>query len=120
MFLQDTNKYFYDATYYNGQVYTVSNIAPTVFKDEYGYDDDGSGISFEYWTKAFDEGEYTMKKCYWESRLDCRISELASLTQEIYTDSEINIYGDVFGTLIDTKTINNANFEPAIGGIGTQ
>lgn len=62
MFLVDSNKFFFDGTYFNGQVYTVSTITPTVFKDEYGNDDNGSGIAFEYWTKAFDEGEFTMKK----------------------------------------------------------
>lgn len=62
MFLQDTAKYFYDATYLDGQVYTISTITPTVFLDEYGRDDDGGGISFEYWTKAFDEGEFTLQK----------------------------------------------------------
>lgn len=119
MFLQDTAKYFYDATYLNGQVYTVSTITPTVFKDEYGADDDGSWINFEYWTKAFDEGEFTLKKNYWESRADVRISELASLTQEIYIDSWVDIYWNITGKLIDTKTIDSDNIEIASSGIGT-
>jgi len=120
MFLRDTNKYFYDATYFNGQVYTVSNLIPSVHKDEYGNTDDGGGIDFEFWTKAFDEWEFTLKKCYWESRTDVSISELAVLTQEIWLNSEVNENGDYQGQLIDTLTLDSSSVEISDWGIGTQ
>jgi len=120
MFLQDTAKYFYDGAYLNGQVYTISTITPTVFRDEYGADDDWGGISFEYWTKAFDEWEFTMQKGYWESRTDVRISELASLTQEIWINSQVDIYWNITWRLVDTKTIGSANITTWLWGIGTQ
>ena len=119
MFLQDTNKYFYDGTSFKGFNYTVSQITPTVFKDEFWTDDDGSGISFEYWTKWFDEGEYTLKKGYWESRTDVALSDLAVLTQEIYMNSSVDIYWNVYGALIDTKTVSSNNFTIEPSGIGT-
>lgn len=120
MFLYDTNKVFYDATYFKGQVYSVSMFETDVFKDEYGTEDNGSWIDFELWTKAFDEWEYTMRKWYWESRTDVQITELASLTQEIYTNSFVNEYGESYGTLIDSKTINSDTIAVLGGGIGTQ
>jgi hypothetical protein len=88
-FLQDTNKPFYDVTFFHGKNYALSEFNPTIFIDEYGTDDDGSGIDFEFWTKSFDEGEPSLKKCYWESRTSVDISQLAELTQEIYTDAEV-------------------------------
>jgi len=39
-FIFDTNKYFYDAVYFYGQVYSISGITPTVFRDEYLNTDD--------------------------------------------------------------------------------
>lgn len=121
MFLQDTAKYFYDGTYFNSQVYTVSNITPTVFYDEYGRDDNGSAINFDVWTKAFDEWEYTLKKGYWESRTDIAMSPLASLTQEIYINSWVNIKWVSYGQLVDSITVNGSylNVE-AGGGIGSE
>ena len=90
-------------------MYSVSNITPTVFTDEFGNSDNGGQIDFEYWTKAFDEGEYTPKKCYWESRTDVDSSTLAELKQEIYINSQVDNQGNVIGTLIDTKTVNASN-----------
>lgn len=120
MFLRDTNKYFYDATYFNGQVYTVSNLILSVYKDEYGNTDDGAGIDFEFWTKAFDEWEYTLKKCYWESRCDMAMSELAVITQEIWLNSEVNENGEYKGQLIDTITLDSSSVEVSEWGIGSQ
>ena len=119
MFIIDTNKFFYDEIYFHWLVYSVSNITPTVYIDEYGQSDNGGQIDFEYWTKAFDEGEYTLKKCYWESRTDVDISELAELTQEIYINSQVNNQGNVIGTLIDTKTITASSLASSVWGIGS-
>ena len=120
MFILDTNKYFYDEIYFHGNVYAVSNITPTVFQDEHGWDDYGSGIDFEYWTKAFDEWDYTLKKCYWESRTDVAFSELASLTQEIWVNSEVNVNGNFHGKMIDSITVDSSSIEDIeIWGIGT-
>jgi hypothetical protein len=118
-FIFDTNKFFYDECSFHGKVFAASNITPNIYIDETGYTDDGGQTDFEYWTKSFDEGEYTMKKCYWESRTDVDISELASLTQEIYINSQIDTTGNFTGTLIDTKTIDSDNISDAVGGIGT-
>lgn len=118
-FLLDTNKYFYDATYFKGQVYSISTITPTVFKDEYGADDDGSGIDFDFYTKAFDEGDYTQRKWYWESRTDVDISPLAELTQEIYVNATMSYDGTLSGQLVDSKTIDDDNINDE-GGIGTE
>lgn len=120
MFLVDTAKYFYDGTYLNGQVYTISMVDTTVFKDEWGTDDDGGAISFDYWTKWFDEGEFTLKKCYWESRTDVMMNPLAELTQEIYLNNYINVFGEYTGTLVDTKTVDVDNLNLIGGGIGTE
>jgi len=120
MFILDTNKYFYDETFFHGYVYAVSNVTTEVFKDEFGWDDAGSAISFEYWTKAFDEGEATLKKCYWEARTDVAFSELASLTQEIWINSQVNVNGNFQGKLVDTITVDDSSVELEVGGIGTE
>lgn len=121
-FLQDTNKPFYDLAFFHWKNYALSQFNPTIFIDEYGTDDDGAGIDFEFWTKSFDEWESTLKKCYWESRTSVDISKLTELTQEVYTDSEVYYNGEFRWTLIDTKTIDIDNIDEAswIGGIGTE
>lgn len=120
MFLLDTNKYFYDATYLNGQVYAISTITPTVFKDEYGIDDQDSWVDFEVWTKAFDEGEYTMRKAYWEARTDISMSELAVVTQQIFVNSEVDEEGNFQGQMVDELTVDDTSLDLGAGGIGTQ
>lgn len=120
MFLLDTNKYFYDATYLNGQVYAISTITPTVFKDEYGIDDQDSWVDFEVWTKAFDEGEYTMRKAYWEARTDISMSELAVVTQQIFVNSEVDEEGNFQGQMVDELTVDDTSLDLGLGGIGTQ
>lgn len=119
-FIIDTNKYFYDECFFHGYIYAVSNITSTVFIDEIGADDAWSGISFEYWTKAFDEWEFTLKKGYWESRTDVSISELAVLTQEIFTNSEVSPTGDYQGQLVDTLTVDDSSINIPSGGIGSE
>ena len=119
-FIFDTNKYFYDAVYFYGQVYSISGITPTVFRDEYLNTDDWSGIDFEYWTKAFDEWEATLKKWYWESRTDVSFSELASLTQETWINSRVDEVWNYEGTLTDSITVDNTSIEVSSGWLWSE
>jgi hypothetical protein len=98
-FLFDTNIYYTDAIRFKGQNYATSNTEAKVFKNEYGQDDDGSPIPFEYRTKEFFISDPTYKKIIWESRSLLDINELANCYQYIYID----------GALADTKLITKDN-----------
>jgi len=98
-FLIDEQKYFYDWVYFKWYNYTISNIEPKVYKDEYSQTDEGTAISFEYHTKNFYRTDPTYKKVLWEVRTLCFINELATLTQEIYVDN----------WLVDTKIVDKTD-----------
>lgn len=108
-FLLDTNVYYTDAIRFKGQNYATSNTEAKLFKNEYGQDDDGSPIPFEYRTKEFFISDPTYKKILWESRSLVDINELANLYQYAYID----------GVLTDTKLITKANIPISSGGIAT-
>jgi len=110
-FLVDWQKYFYDGLFFKWKNYTLSNIEPKVYQDEYSQDDEGSPIPFEYRTKEYYISESTYKKILRESRLLLDINELATLTQTIWMDNR----------LVDTKVLNWEDvFIDSWGGIGTQ
>lgn len=98
-FLIDSNKFFYWGVFFKWNNYTISQLEPKVYKDEYSQTDEQTAISFEYHTKDFYITDPTYKKVLWETRTLTFINELAELTQEIYAN-----WG-----LIDTKTIDKGN-----------
>lgn len=98
-FLIDSQKFFYDWIFFNWLNYTISNIEPKVYIDEYWQDDEDSPIPFEYHTKELYIWDPTYKKLLRESRTLVDINELAELTQEIYIDWR----------LVDTKQVDKDN-----------
>jgi len=108
-FLIDDNKPFYDWVYFKWLNYTVSNIEPKVYLDEYWCDDEDMAIQARYETKYFDLQMPTRKKELWESRAYVAINTLAQLKQEIIVD----------GGTIDSKTIDSDNVPITTWGIGT-
>jgi hypothetical protein len=83
-FLVDNQKVMQAGVDHLGQGYIASELEPKIYKDDFGYDDEGQAIPWEYWTKAFDESMPTRKKEYWEARTDIAINELGEVTQEVY------------------------------------
>lgn len=108
-FLIDEQKYFYGWVFFKGFNYTISNLEPKVYKDEFSQTDEWTAISFEYHTKDFYVTDPTYKKVLREARTLCFINELAELTQEIRMD-----WGE-----IDTKTIDKDNITLSIWWIWT-
>lgn len=107
-FLVDTNKFFYDGVYFQGLNYTISQLEPKVYQDEYSYDDEWSPIPFEYRTKQhYVSGQ--SKNTLRESRTLVDINELAVLTQTICIDWRE----------VDVKTIDKDNIPITAGGIWT-
>ena len=51
-FMVDDHKVFYGGVNYKTQNFTLSQIEPKIYKDEYGYTDDDSPIQFRYDTKV--------------------------------------------------------------------
>lgn len=109
-FLVDSNKYLYWWINFKWNNYTISNIEPKVFQDEYWQDDEDSPIWFEYHTKYFDLWLPTRKKEIWEARTFVAINDLAELKQEIIVD----------GNTIDPKTIDKDNIPITTSWIGTK
>jgi hypothetical protein len=109
-FLKDTNTNFEWSVYLKWFNYVVMLTVDvlnypfcSLFKDEFWPDDAGWYINFEYWTKSFDEGEETLKKCYWESRTSIEIPDNIPIAdpgyyitpwipffQYVYIDSSVN------------------------------
>lgn len=100
LFMIDTQKYFFDGTPWGVNNYTVSMIEAKVFQDEYSQADENTPIPFEYRTKQFWISDPTYKKIIWECRTALSINELASVTQEIWSDQG----------LVDTFTIGRNNY----------
>lgn len=109
-FMVDDHKVFYGGVNYKTQNFTVSQIEPKVYKDEYGYTDDDSPIQFRYDTKVMSFGENTINKCLWQLRTYLSINKLAKVYQNIYAD----------GSLVDSKLIDSTMIPQALSGIGTQ
>lgn len=110
IFLVDSQKYFYGATYFKGKNYAISMIEEKVYQDEYSDDDEGSPIPFEYHTKEFYYGDPTIKKILRESRTLLDMNELATPRQEIWID----------WAAVDEKTLDSDNIASITGGIATQ
>ncbi len=108
-FLVDTNCFFYGWINFKWYYYTISNIEPKVYSDEYGYDDEDSAISFRYETKYFDLWIPGIKKELWESGTYVAINLLAQLIQSIVID----------GNTVDTKQIDSDNIPISTGWIWT-
>lgn len=108
MFLIDEQKYFFDGINFDTRNYTVSNIEPKVFRDEFGQTDDNAPINFER-RNEFYLWEATRKKILWEARYLVKINELAELTLEIYIDDQ----------LVDTKVIDKDNINVPSWGIAS-
>lgn len=102
----DTNKIFQDGTFFKNQAYTVSGIEAKLFKDEYGYSDNGAPIQFEY-NKLVDFGEPFFLKELWQARTFLSINDSGAVTQEIYAD----------GSLADTYTVDKTDIPVTTGGI---
>ena len=110
-FLIDTNRYFYGGLFFEGKNFTISNLEPKVFRDEYSYDDQGTPIPFEYRSKYFYVSGATFKNILRESRTLLDMNILAVVIQEIWMDWK----------MIDTKTIDMDNLpEQLLTGIGIQ
>lgn len=84
----DTNKYFYDGTFFKGKDYTVSMLEPKVYQDEYSQTDEDTAIQFEYRTKDMYISDPTLRKILRESRTFLDINELASVIQTIRVDGQ--------------------------------
>jgi len=98
-FLIDSNKFFYDWIDFKWKNYTISNIEPKVYIDEYGNDDEDAAINFRYETKYFDLWIPNTKKELWTSDTYVAINTLAELTQSIVVD----------WNTVDTKIIDSDN-----------
>ena len=105
----DTQKNFYGGVNYHTKNFTISQVEPKLYQDEYGSSDDDMAIQFEYNTKILNFGDQTINKCLWMLRTYLSINELGELYQEIYAD----------GALVDRKLIDNNTIIP-VDGIGTE
>lgn len=107
--LIDNNKFFYGWVSFKGKAYTISELEPKVYRDEYSQDDEWAGISFQYRTKEFYASDPTFKNVFWSTRTLVDINELAELQQDIYVDGE----------LVDSKTVDIDNImDDNVAGIG--
>jgi hypothetical protein len=109
-FMVDDHKVFYGGVNYKTQNFTISQIEPKIYKDEYGYTDDDSPIQFRYDTKILDLWEPTINKCLWQMRTYLALSPITKIYQNIYAD----------GALIDSKLIDSTTIPAVIDGIGTE
>lgn len=109
-FMVDTQKPFIAWVWNRGKAYTVSQLEPKLYQDEYSHDDDWSPIPFEYRTKLLDFWEPTILKELWQLRTYCELNTAAVITQSTYAD----------GGQVDVATIDVWDIPQAISGIGTQ
>jgi hypothetical protein len=99
-FMVDDHKVFYGGINYKTQNFTISQIEPKIYLDEYGYTDDDSPIQFRYDTKIMNFWEPTMLKCLWQVRTYLSLNRLGKIYQNIYADWSL-----VDSKLIDSNTI---------------
>lgn len=98
-FMIDTNKTFYWWVNYKTQNFTISQIEPKIYQDEYWYTDDDSPIQFRYDTKIMTFTDPTFLKCLWQTRTYLAINSLWEVYQNIYAD----------WALVDSKLINSSS-----------
>lgn len=67
-FMVDDHKVFCGGVNYKTQNFTISQIEPKIYLDEYGHTDDDSAIQFRYDTKVMNFGDPTINKCIWQLR----------------------------------------------------
>lgn len=109
-FMVDDHKVFYGGVNYKTKNFTISQVEPKIYLDEYGYTDDDSPIQFRYDTKVMNFGEPTINKCLWMTRTYLGINVLAEVYQNIYAN----------GGLVDRKLIDNNTIPQVKDGIGTE
>jgi len=106
----DDHKVFYGGVNYKATNFTISQIEPKIYQDEYGQTDDGTPIEFRYDTKVMNFGEPTINKCLWQLRTFLSINDIGKVYQNIYAD----------GSLVDSKLIDRNTIPQAVSGIGTR
>lgn len=109
-FMVDDHKVFYGWVNYKTQNFTISQIEPKIYKDEYGFTDDDSPIQFRYDTKALVYWNPTMNKLLWQTRLFLWLNKLWKVYQNIYAD----------GSLVDSKLIDDSTIPISVSWIWTQ
>ena len=108
-FYYDTNKSFFWWIYFKKKSYTISQLTPKIYIDEYWQSDDWAPIQFDYWTKRIDLWIPHMLKEIWQSRTFLSVNSLIDMRQRIYAD----------WALIDTYTITSADVPVDVDWIGT-
>ena len=113
-FMVDTQKFF--SWWVNDWVfnYTISDLEPKVYLDEYGQDDEDTPIPFEYRTKNMYLWQTTFKKILWETRTLLDVTQLTHLEQAIYIDWE-----HVHSYILDKSKVSNKFWGIGVWGIGT-
>lgn len=109
-FMVDDHKVFYGWVNYKGKNFTISQIEPKLYQDEFGYTDDDAPIQFRYDTKVMDFWEPTINKCLWQLRTYLGINVLGKVYQNVYSE----------GALIDSKLIDYSTIPIVSDGIGTE
>jgi len=109
-FLIDDHKVFYWGVNYKTQNFTISQIEPKVYIDEFWATDDDSAIQFTYTIKELNFWTPTILKCLWQMRLYLSINTIWKVYQNIYAD-----WG-----LVDRKLIDSNTIPQAWGGLWTE
>ena len=109
-FMVDTQKVFTGWCWYKSKAFTISQIEPKMYQDEYSTTDDDVLIQFEYRTKHIDLFTPTILKELWEIRSFFAINSSTELKQSIYAD----------WSLIDTRTYTKADIPVIVDWIWTK
>lgn len=109
-FLVDTGKIFYGWVNFHNSVYTLAEVEPKLYEDEWGTEDEDAPIPFEYWTKEFYVSDPSFKKLFWETRTTLDMNLNAELIQEIWVDGK-----QVDRVIVDKSWLQDS----AVWGIGT-
>jgi len=109
-FMVDDHKVFYGWVNYKTQNFTISQIEPKIYKDEYGFTDDDSAIQFRYDIKTLTYWNPTMNKQLRQVRTFLWLNKLWKVYQNIYAD----------WSLIDSKLIDNSTIPISVSWIWTQ
>lgn len=108
-FLIDDNKPFYWGINYKTQNFTISQIEPKIYKDEYGSTNDDSPVQFTYRTKVLTFWTPTLNKLLRQLRTYLSLNKIWKVYQNVYAD----------WWLIDSKLIDSSTIPQAIQWIGT-
>lgn len=99
-FLCDTNRAFYGWVNYKTQNFTISQVEPKIYKDEYGSTNDDTAIQFTYRTKVMTLWTPTLNKLLRQLRTYLWLNQIWEVYQNVYAD-----WGLIDSKLIDWTTI---------------